>query len=119
MFCNYCGESNPDDAVFCSKCGKRTVHEHAAAPAAAETHHSADAVPDVSTPPDFSTPAETTHAGAHAAEPQRVVAAKGTGGRVLWAVGGLVLLVAIIGAVAITKSRSGSPPSDSNPSGSA
>jgi hypothetical protein len=121
MFCNYCGESNPDDAVFCSKCGKRTAHEHAAAPVAAETHHSAaEAIPDVPAAPGSSTRNEMAHAGAHAAaEPQRVAAAKGTGGRVLWAVGGLVLLVAIISAVAITKSRSGSPPSDGASSGSA
>jgi len=24
MYCNYCGSLNPNDAVYCSKCGRRT-----------------------------------------------------------------------------------------------
>ena len=23
MFCKFCGEKNPDEAVFCKKCGKK------------------------------------------------------------------------------------------------
>jgi hypothetical protein len=27
MFCRYCGERLPDDALFCSACGKRVTEE--------------------------------------------------------------------------------------------
>jgi pSer/pThr/pTyr-binding forkhead associated (FHA) protein len=43
-FCTECGHRNPDDARFCSQCGKRLVSEEAAAP----------------TPGDRETPGETT-----------------------------------------------------------
>jgi pSer/pThr/pTyr-binding forkhead associated (FHA) protein len=32
-FCTECGHKNPDDARFCSQCGKRIVRDHASAPA--------------------------------------------------------------------------------------
>jgi pSer/pThr/pTyr-binding forkhead associated (FHA) protein len=35
-FCTECGHRNPDDARFCSQCGKRLVHEEAPAATAAE-----------------------------------------------------------------------------------
>ena len=27
MFCKYCGEQNPDNAVFCKKCGGKLIDE--------------------------------------------------------------------------------------------
>ncbi len=35
MFCNYCGSVNPDDSVFCSKCG-RSIAKTSAPPPSAE-----------------------------------------------------------------------------------
>ena len=35
MFCSQCGEKNPDDARFCSKCGAALAAAEAPAPAAA------------------------------------------------------------------------------------
>ena len=27
MYCRYCGENNPDEAVFCKNCGKKLTEE--------------------------------------------------------------------------------------------
>ena len=27
MYCRYCGENNPDEAVFCKNCGKKLKEE--------------------------------------------------------------------------------------------
>ena len=109
MFCNYCGASNPDDAIFCSACGKQMVH-----PSAAETHL-ADSKLSREAATEVPASIETASPAPYVAPPGPEVNSKGKGGSVLWAVGGLILLVAIIGVVAITRGRSGAP--NGGPSG--
>jgi hypothetical protein len=52
MFCNYCGAPNPDDAAFCSACGKRVARvEPAAAPSGEPVHEEARAAAPSDTAP--------------------------------------------------------------------
>lgn len=59
MFCNYCGNPNPDVAKFCRKCGKPVVHAtQPAAPATPAPIAPSLAQPLISPPPVAPPPAE-------------------------------------------------------------
>ena len=57
MFCIYCGTPNPDDAIYCSACGKRTAQSHEAPPPA-EAAESAAVETAAPTEPDGGQPQE-------------------------------------------------------------
>lgn len=107
MFCIYCGASIPKDALFCSACGKQTVHAAEGAPAPAETAQRAAAV---------DAPVITTLA-ADTALPAAPPVARKSIASILWVVGGVVVVVLVLGLWGISKGGSGGSSSDSGTSG--
>jgi hypothetical protein len=51
MYCNYCGSLNPNDAVFCSKCGRRTSNATSSASEASNSVALPSSIPSIPSEP--------------------------------------------------------------------
>jgi hypothetical protein len=120
MFCIHCGALNPEDASFCSTCGK-AIGARTNPPPLAEAPQSAPSCPEksfgsaaASTLAPFTLPAQ------HAPEPQYLLAAAAKGRPVLWVLAGFgsCLLILIAVALGFRLSQPSSTPEPSRNNGS-
>ena len=94
IFCTQCGTKNEDDAAFCESCGKRLTKATPATDTQAPTHDTPVDAPTVA--PIQPTAPSFDGAGQAAAKIKALASSK----KVWYAVGGVVSLLAVGGAVA-------------------